>query len=82
MTLLNDQTQAEFSLALARVTLTQGGRTQSKRIRYAFERCLARVPEPAEEARLQAFLERMLDDFALTPQELTKSSSKPPAVTM
>ena len=67
LTLLNDQTQAEFSRALARVTLTQGGRTQSERIRYAFERCLVRVPEPAEEARLQTFLERMLDDFRAHP---------------
>ena len=69
LTLLNDQTQSEFSRALAKVTLTRGGQTRSERIRYAFERCLARVPEPEEEARLQAFLAHMLDDFQTHPEE-------------
>ena len=67
LTLLNDQTQAEFSRALARVTLEQGGETRADRIRYAFERCLARPPEPEEETRLRTFLARMLDDFRTYP---------------
>ncbi len=69
LTLLNDQTQAEFSRALAKTTLIQGGQTQSERIRYVFERCLARVPEPEEEVRLQKFLAYMLDDFQTHPEE-------------
>ena len=69
LTLLNDQTQAEFSRALAKVILGQGGETQSDRIRYAFERSLARMPEPEEEARLRTFLARLLDDFRTHPEE-------------
>ena len=69
LTLLNDQTQSEYSRALAKLILTQGGQTQSERVRYAFERCLARVPEPAEEARLQTLLSHMLDDFRTHPEE-------------
>ena len=69
LTLLNDQTQAEFSRALAEVILKQGGDTRADRIRYAFERCLARVPEPEEETRLRAFLARMLDDFRTHPDQ-------------
>ena len=69
LTLLNDQTQAEFSRALAEVTLKQGGETRAERIRYAFERCLARAPEPEEEARLRTFLARMLDDFRTHPEQ-------------
>ena len=69
LTLLNDQTQSEFSRALAQVTLIHGGKTRSERIRYAFERCLARVPEPEEETRLQTFLSHMLDDFQSRPDQ-------------
>ena len=69
LTLLNDQTQSEYSRALAKLILTQGGQTQSERVRYAFERCLARVPETIEEARLQTLLSHMLDDFRTHPEE-------------
>ena len=67
LTLLNDQTQTEFSRALAKAILDQGGVTRSDRIRYVFERCLTRLPEPREVDRLRSFLVRMVDD-ALTPK--------------
>ena len=67
LTLLNDQTQTEFSRAFARVTVARGGPTRSQRIRYAFERSLARPPEPEEEARLQSLLTHMRNDFGTRP---------------
>lgn len=70
LTLLNDQTQIEFSRALAQATLENGGEEQSDRIRYAFERCLTRLPEPKEQERLQAFLARMIDDFRTHPEAI------------
>ena len=69
LTLLNDQTQAEFSRAFARITVARGGTTRSQRIRYAFERSLARLPLAEEEARLRSFLTRMGDDFGTRPLE-------------
>ena len=70
LTLLNDQTQTEFSRALAKATLEQGGATRSVRIRYIFERCLTRLPEPQEEDRLRSFLARMVDDFRTQPEAI------------
>ena len=69
LTLLNDQTQTEFSRAFARVTVEQGGPTRSRRIGYAFERSLARPPEPQEEARLRSLLTRLRNDFGARPLE-------------
>ena len=70
LTLLNDQTQTEFSRALAKAILDQGGVTRSDRIRYVFERCLTRLPEPREEDRLRSFLARMVDDFRTHPEAI------------
>ena len=70
LTLLNDQTQTEFSRALAKAILNQGGVTRSDRIRYVFERCLTRLPEPREEDRLRSFLARMIDDFRTHPEAI------------
>ncbi len=70
LTLLNDQTQTEFSRALASVTLSQGGEGRSERIRYVFERCLTRLPLPEEEERLRIFLSRMADDFRTHPSAI------------
>ena len=69
LTLLNDQTQTEFSRAFARITVARGGSTRSQRIRYAFERSLARLPDAEEEGRLQSFLTHMRDDFGTRPLE-------------
>ena len=67
LTLLNDQTQTEFSRAFARITVSRGGSTRSQRIRYAFERSLARLPNAEEEGRLQSFLTHMGEDFGTRP---------------
>jgi hypothetical protein len=84
LTLLNDQTQTEFSRSLAKVTLSQGGASRSERIRYVFERCLTRLPLPAEEERLRILLSRMVDGFRTHPEaipdvigETEKSSDRP-----
>jgi len=69
LTLLNDQTQTEFSRAFARITVAHGGSTRSQRIRYAFERSLARLPNAEEAVRLQSFLTQMRDDFGTRPIE-------------
>jgi hypothetical protein len=63
LTLLNDEAQAEFAQALAkRVMAAQP--TRDDRMRFAFEACLARTPEPEESERMTQYLARMNDEFA------------------
>jgi len=68
LTLLNDQTQTEFSSALARRVLS-AEQSRDERIRYAFETCLARPPRPEEQQRMTAYLSSMLDRFATDEKE-------------
>ncbi len=70
LTLLNDQTQTEFSRALGKLALSRGGEARDDRIRYVFERCLARLPQPKEEERIRQYLSRMVDDFRTHPDTI------------
>ena len=63
LTLLNDESQAEFASGLASRILEHSEHRED-RIRHAFEICLSRPPEAAEEERLAEFLGTMEDEFA------------------
>lgn len=56
--LLNDKAMVEAAKALALRTIEQGGPSDSDRIRFAFQRCLAREPDRVEMDGLRDLLER------------------------
>ena len=58
LTTLNETQFMEAARALAARTLRDGGATDDQRITYAFRQVLARSPQPAEKAELQALLKR------------------------
>ncbi len=58
LTALNEPLFLEAAKALATKTLSEGGKTDSERLRYAFRRTLSRPPLAAEAAELQGFLDK------------------------
>ncbi len=83
LTLLNDEAYSEFAQGLARRVLREAQGDESKRVRYAFEVCVAREPKPQEQERLKEFLARQLDVFQTRPQEAKEvvSGAVPEGVT-
>jgi hypothetical protein len=61
--MLNDVTYVEAARRLAEMMLTEGGRTPEERIRYAFRRATARLPESREEQVLARGLARYRQTF-------------------
>ncbi len=57
LVLLNDPIYVEAARVLAERMVREGGATAEARLRFAFERCLARPPAPGEAAVLLALLE-------------------------
>ena len=74
LTLLNDASQTEFALALAR-RVREHSPHREERIRHAFEVCLSRPPREAESERLDLLLGRMADSFASDPGALERSGA-------
>ncbi len=74
LTLLNDESQIEFARALGR-RVREHAAGREERIRYAFEVCLARPPRPAEQGRLEEFLNLMADAFASDPDARGRSGA-------
>ena len=72
LTLLNDESQAEFGAALAE-RIRGHSEDRDDRIRYAFEICLARPPQAAERDRLVRFVARMTDSFATDSEALDQT---------
>jgi len=64
LTTLNEPLFLETARALAARALLEGGATDSQRLAYAFRRCLARKPSPAEQAELIAFLNKETHRYA------------------
>ena len=62
LTLLNDEAQTESARALAERVLANDG-DRDRRIRFAFETCLARPPREDERARMSQYVARMTDEF-------------------
>jgi hypothetical protein len=64
LTTLNEPIYLECARALALRTLTEGGTTDADRLKYAFRRCLARVPSDQERATLLDMVHRQARRFA------------------
>jgi hypothetical protein len=78
---LNEPQFAECARALARRTLTDGGRTDATRITYAFRRALSRRPTPNEQRELLALLnkeERHIAEGWVNPLELATGKDEKP----
>ena len=58
LTTLNEPVFLEAARALALRTLRHGGKTQEKRLNYAFRRCVSREPSQAEIIKLLNFFDR------------------------
>ncbi len=79
---LNETEFVECAQSLARLTLTEGGRTDVDRIRYAFRRTLAREPAEFEQQELLALLDRNKQHVAdgwVNPHELATGRNEKPA---
>ena len=57
LNLLNDPVFFKAAQVMAVRVLREGGQSTRKRLDYAFQICLARVPQPAERDRLEEYLE-------------------------
>ncbi len=73
LTTLNEPIFLEAARALAAHTLADGGKTDDQRLDFAFRRCLARGPNPAERDNLMGFLQKethRYQDGELNPWDL------------
>ncbi|HLW80042.1 MAG TPA: DUF1549 and DUF1553 domain-containing protein, partial [Terriglobia bacterium] len=64
LTALNEPLALESARALAEHALLEGGKTDKRRLNYAFRRCLARQPDARETADLLAFVHKETGRFA------------------
>jgi hypothetical protein len=84
LTTLNETTFLESARALAALVLREGGSTDARRLDYAFRRCLARSPAPAEAETLLAFLDQQTRRWSAPdarPAELAAHDpARPPAL--
>jgi hypothetical protein len=71
LVLMNDPTYVEASRFLAARTLTQGGKTATQRIDYAFRLATGRTPDPQERAVLAEAAQEALADYRLHSAEAT-----------
>ncbi len=71
LVLLNDPTYVEAARFLAARTLTEGGKTSTGRINYAFRLATGRVPDPQERAVLAEAAQEALADYRLHSSEAT-----------
>ena len=77
---LNEPIFVECAQALARKTLSEGGKNDADRIRYVFRRVLARTPDAGEQQDLLELLEKerqRLADGWLNPNEIASGKSEP-----
>ena len=84
LTTLNEPLFVESARALALKTLTQGGQSEQQRLDYAFRRCVARRPTPAEESELLSLLNKEEQHYAsgkLNPWDLAADDpAHPPSL--
>jgi hypothetical protein len=80
LTALNEPLFVECARALALKTLREGGPSDGERLSYAFRRCVARPPTPAETTALLELLERQAARFAAgTPDPWSLLADDPKA---
>jgi hypothetical protein len=81
---LNEPISMDCARALAMHTLKEGGHMEAGRLNYAFRRCVARQPSPAEASELLALLDKERRQFARPeskPWQLAANDpAKPPAL--
>ena len=65
LVLLNDPTYVEAARVLAARMLTQGGKTETGRINYAFRLATGRIPDSQERAVLEEAAQEALADYRL-----------------
>ncbi|MFN0170619.1 MAG: DUF1549 and DUF1553 domain-containing protein, partial [Bryobacteraceae bacterium] len=84
LTTLNEPLFLETARALALQTLTDGGQTDAKRMRYAFRRCVSREPSDPESAALLELLGKQTQRFSdanARPLDLAVADpAKPPVL--
>ena len=68
LVLMNDPTYVEASRALAGEMILRGGREPAERLRFAFERALARPPSAVESKLLQGLAREQAAKFRAEPQ--------------
>ena len=86
---LNETEFIECAQALARKTLTEGGKTEDERIVYAFRRTLSRPPTDGERRELLALLEKerkhvgegWINSYELATGKNEKPDDLPPGTT-
>lgn len=74
---LNDPVYIEAAQALARLTVTAGGKTPADKIRYMFRRCLTRPPLDAEIERLASLFEETKATCAKDPAKAGQLAAMP-----
>jgi hypothetical protein len=72
LTTLNEPLFMECAQSLAQKTVRDGGQTDSERLTYAFRRCLARKPSPAESTELLGLLGKEIRRFEAQNAEALK----------
>lgn len=80
LTTLNEKLFVECARALAAKIITDGGESDRQRVTYAVRRCLAREPNDAELATLEAFVREQRQRFAsdsADPWPLISDSGSP-----
>jgi len=78
---LNESQFVECARALARKSLTEGGKTDADRVQYAFRRALSRPPTAEEQKELLALLEKEKQRIAegwVNPFELATGKNERP----
>jgi hypothetical protein len=79
---LNEPTFMECARALARLTLSEGGKTDAERINFAFRRTLSRPPTSSERNELLALLDKQEKYVAagwVNPFELATGRNETPS---
>ncbi len=79
LTMLNDSAYVEASQALAKRVLTQSFKTNSERVKFAFQLCLARQPEATELQKLLAFHDEETKRFGGNTGEAAKLALQDPS---
>lgn len=74
---LNDPAYIEAAQALARLTVSDGGKTPADKIRYMFRRCLTRPPRDAEVERLISLYEESKASYAKDPAKAAQLATAP-----
>ena len=74
---LNDPVFIEAAQALARKIVTEGGKTTTERLAWAFHQCLSRAPSEVESKRLAALYDETKTGYAADVDHALKMATDP-----